>query len=537
MNVAAPGIKRAESGTTSFSRFRSSLIAGAVSANDAQLVRTLDSLGPFATISPNQTAIAVRILRTYFLLRYADRLGTDLSAMLKFQTLGRIDTTNWYLPEFIRQRDWLRQRTAELGLAFKSYDGRMEEVTASGGDSIIAILTHSDVVDVEGQSWRYPAWEGRVVGDTVFGRGAMDEKGPIIPALYALAAIHDTQWRLPSTLKLLVSNGEETDWSEIQYYQERALMPQYTIGMDGTFPVTNGQKGVGLITLKSDSIAAPTRTGSWTITSLAGGSWVGTIPEEAKANLLTSTPIKTEVLRKMAVAWCVTHAPARMDISNAGDTIVVSAHGKGGHAAIPQNGHNALGDLTAFLGTLDLTMNQWGALTKFVGMHIGTETNGTSLGIAHSDSEMGDLTINLGVMRLDAGVPTAFINPRVPKGISSSQIDSIVWARADAFNSQYNANIQTRARSGEPHFVPADSKLVSTLLNSWQEVTGTERKPHVTGGGLQSRLFPGGVDFGPAMSIEEDRSHQSNEFMTINELKMIGELTISALINLLALPH
>jgi acetylornithine deacetylase/succinyl-diaminopimelate desuccinylase-like protein len=82
---------------------------------------------------------------------------------------------------------------------------------------------------------------------------------------------------------------------------------------------------------------------------------------------------------------------------------------------------------------------------------------------------------------------------------------------------------------GQPHFVPATGRLVSTLLKTWEEVTGTVKKPIVTGGGLQSRLFPGGVDFGPALSMDQDRSHTSDEYMTIDELKLIGELTVVAL--------
>ena len=177
-------------------------------------------------------------------------------------------------------------------------------------------------------------------------------------------------------------------------------------------------------------------------------------------------------------------------------------------------------------------MDQWGTLSSFIGTYVGTEYNGKSLGIAHTDSIMGELTNNLGVMNNSNGIPTALLNPRVPQGITSEQIDSIVKAKAEEFNQLHDTHITAKARVGKPHLVPAETKLVSTLMKVWNEITNKPKKPHVTGGGLQSRLFPNGVDFGPAFSQEEDRSHASDEYMTIYELKLIGELTIAALIEL-----
>jgi acetylornithine deacetylase/succinyl-diaminopimelate desuccinylase-like protein len=142
---------------------------------------------------------------------------------------------------------------------------------------------------------------------------------------------------------------------------------------------------------------------------------------------------------------------------------------------------------------------------------------------------MGQLTVNLGVMRTENGTPTAYLNPRVPAGITAEEMETRVKQKVAAFNQRTGAKITATVRMGQPHFVPASNKLVATLLKAWKEITGTARKPIVTGGGLQSRLFPGGVDFGPALSMEQDRSHASDEYMTIDELKLIGELTVAAL--------
>ncbi len=350
-------------GQKAFAIFRQAVAAAAKQNGDTSVAGIVTSLTPGKPVPVQHHAIASQLLRRYFLARYGERLGTDLSTLLTFCTEAQPNQENWYLPEFMRQRKWLEQKAAELGLAFKSYDGRVDEMTLAGGDSIIAILTHGDVVDVDGQTWSSPPWEGRVADGKVIGRGAMDDKGPIIPALYAIAALRDCGWQLSSTLKLLVANAEETDWSDVQYYLKNAPTPQYTIGMDGTFPVTHGQKAYALITFKSDSSNHKPSSAPWQLLSLSGGSSPGIIPEEGLAVLIAKRKKQTTKsnLETLAQKWCKAHPPAKILIEQAGDSFRLKAIGKGGHAAIPENGHNALGDLTAFLVTLDLEMDKWGA--------------------------------------------------------------------------------------------------------------------------------------------------------------------------------
>jgi len=76
--------------------------------------------------------------------------------------------------------------------------------------------------------------------------------------------------------------------------------------------------------------------------------------------------------------------------------------------------------------------------------------------------------------------------------------------------------------------VPAEGKLVSSLLAVWQEVTGTPGRPIAVGGGTEARLFPGGVDFGPTLSMEHYRGHGTDEYMTVGELHRVAELTVAA---------
>ncbi len=49
----------------------------------------------------------------------------------------------------------------------------------------VTIYNHLDVQPADGEGWRAPPFEPRVVGDRLFGRGATDDKGPALAALLA----------------------------------------------------------------------------------------------------------------------------------------------------------------------------------------------------------------------------------------------------------------------------------------------------------------------------------------------------------------
>ena len=375
-----------------------------------------------ASVSFDDPKLASCLLRRYVIAQYGKRMIDDLQALVRFQTFDVQGKENWDLPEFVRQREWLAAKARALGLEFKSYDGRMEEITLPGPKPVLALLTHGDVQGVEGQHWSSPPFEAKVVDGKIIGRGTEDDKGPIVAALYVMAALRDARWPLDSTLRLLVANGEESSWAEIPYYLERATMPDRTIGLDAAYPVTHSQKGYGILTFRAQPVAEP-RPGKWRLARMSGGSGMSIIAERGEA-LLERTGSAEEraaaldELSRAAAAWAKEHPPAKLAVSREGDLLKLAAEGHGGHSSVPTSGHNALGDLTAFLSALDLKMDSWGALAAFTGNAVGTETNGRSLGLGHRDAVMGDLTSNLSFLREDQGAPVSQINIRYPRGIA-----------------------------------------------------------------------------------------------------------------------
>jgi dipeptidase D len=512
----------AQTGPDGFRLFRQAVASSAKKAGDAGLASRLEALEPGKAVPAESSTLASCLLRRYLVARYGDRIVTDLQEMVRFRTYAEEGRTNWDAAEFGKQRKWLEGKAKRLGLQFKSFDGRVEEITLPGPKPILAVLTHGDVQDVQGQHWSSPPWEGKIVNGRIVGRGTEDDKGPIIVTLYSMAALRDAGWPLGWTLRLLVANAEESSWEEIPYYLERAPMPDRTLGIDANYPVTHAQKAYGLITFHAQP--SEKKGGSWRVVKMSGGSGNSIIPEGGEALVEWVGEGPQESLDQLAARWASQHPPAKLTVAREGNLLKLTAEGKGGHTSEPDSGHNALGDLTAFLSTLDLRPDAWGNLAKFVGTNVGLETDGRSLGLAHSHPVMGPLTSCLVFLMEEEGAPAARINIRVPAGIDQKQIEERVAEKVKG-----EKIVPVVQLFNQPHMVPAEGELVANLLAVWKEVTGTTGRPIAIGGGTQARLFKDGIDFGPAWPGVPYRGHGTDEYLTIEELHRIGELTVAAL--------
>ena len=119
-----------------------------------------------------------------------------------------------------------------LGFKTKNYDGYAGEVVFGTGKDF-AILAHLDVVPA-GNGWTHEPFGGEIDYDNkrIWGRGAMDDKGPAICALYAMKALLDEGFKPKRRIKLIVGCNEESGWECIKYYNAQADMPEQGFSPD-----------------------------------------------------------------------------------------------------------------------------------------------------------------------------------------------------------------------------------------------------------------------------------------------------------------
>lgn len=75
------------------------------------------------------------------------------------------------------------------------------------------ILTgHIDVVPAEDKNWKYPPFSGVIAEDAIWGRGAIDDKGPVAMMLMALKVFKEkySEQDLPFNISVLILSNEET---------------------------------------------------------------------------------------------------------------------------------------------------------------------------------------------------------------------------------------------------------------------------------------------------------------------------------------
>ena len=132
----------------------------------------------------------------------------------------------------------------EMGFKIKNVDNYMGWAEYGNGNEMVAVLGHLDVVPA-GNGWSKNPFSGDIENGNIHGRGAVDDKGPIIACLYALNAIKNSKLPLKRRIRILFGTNEETGSTDIKYYLDKdGEIPVCGFTPDGEFPLINGEKGI-----------------------------------------------------------------------------------------------------------------------------------------------------------------------------------------------------------------------------------------------------------------------------------------------------
>ena len=118
---------------------------------------------------------------------------TRYAESIRFRVIGHDDAaTNieQNKSELQRFHDWMRRSYPILAKTAKweTINGGSLLITIKGQNNGPAamFLGHLDVVPADDSAlWKYPPFEGRIVGDTLWGRGTLDDKNAVIALLEA----------------------------------------------------------------------------------------------------------------------------------------------------------------------------------------------------------------------------------------------------------------------------------------------------------------------------------------------------------------
>lgn len=381
-----------------------------------------------------------------------------------------------------------------FGFRTKNCNGYAGYAEAGEGDEMLGILTHLDVVPA-GNDWTYPPFGGEIHDGKLYGRGAIDDKGPAVAAIYALKSVLDSGAALKKRVRLIFGTDEESDWEDMKYYTEHEEHPTCGFTPDADFPVIYGEMGILQFDLVSDGDSEI--KGNF----IRGGEASNVVPDRCRAVMALK----------------------------AGGTEEIEEKGISAHASTPEAGENAISKVMERLyeikagGELDCSevMNR---LIDFYHDKIGFCLHGEKINCDLQDEPTGRLTFNAGVIDASDGKVSLSIDMRCPVSYSKEEI----LPRLEKEAGEYGFSIENIYYL-EPVFLDKNSDFIKKLLKVYGDATGDCREPLTMGGGTYARAMPNIVAFGPLFPGREAMEHRKDEFIFLDDLFQIVEIYAEAI--------
>jgi len=409
----------------------------------------------------------------------------------------------------------------ELGFITGDVDGYAGYAEMGEGEETLGILVHLDVVP-EGAGWTYPPFSGAVHDGKIYGRGAIDDKGPAIAALYAMKAVMDSEVCLHKKVRIIFGLDEESGWKDMEHYFKKEPMPETGITPDGCYPVIYAEKGIVDIAIKKSF--KPSNSAILRLSGIKGGERSNMVPDSCVSTFKLHG-LNEKVLVSAETFIAITGDDFQTSFDESG-ALTIKANGVSAHGSTPQNGKNAIAIMLSFLATLGYGESDMERYLDLLNDKICFDTKGIGLGIDCED-ESGELTVNLGTLEVNSDGGTALLNIRYPVTFSE---DSLLQKIKEALNDK-DLEISVKSRH-KPLYVPKDHPLVKTLLEVYKEQTGQNADAIAIGGGTYARALNNAVAFGAMFPGRPELAHQKDEYIEIEDLMLNAKIYAHAIAKL-----
>jgi succinyl-diaminopimelate desuccinylase len=392
------------------------------------------------------------------------------------------------------------------------------------GKETIGILTHIDVVPAgDLKDWKTTPFEMVEKDGLLFGRGVLDDKGPIISALYAMDAIRKLNMPIKKKIQLIIGTQEEVEWTDMYEYVKKYPLPDYGFTPDGQFPICNKEKGYADIVFNFLE-KCTSNTGSFEILSFQSGNATNSIPSTAKATLKGNL----EELQAMVETYIKENNDEKISLKLDGENIIVTAQGIACHSAYPQQGVNPIIMLGKFLNTLNLKENAGAKLVKFIAESC-YDYFGKGLGL-YSESEYLDgeymhrNVISPTVVKGENNVYDINLNMRPVYGTTIDGLKEILNKVCK------NANCTFEIEDFlAPIFISKEKPFLKIMEDTYNELSGLKNEFTLAHGTSYAKAMPNTVAWGPVFYEEDESCHIANEYMSVEKLLKATEIYAVAL--------
>ncbi|SMB84882.1 succinyl-diaminopimelate desuccinylase [Desulfonispora thiosulfatigenes DSM 11270] len=402
----------------------------------------------------------------------------------------------------------------ELGFKVENIDNYAGHIDYGAGEEIIGVLVHLDVVP-EGDGWTYPPYGSVVENGKIYGRGAIDNKGPAIASLYAMKALKDSGLSIKKKIRIILGTNEETNWKGIDYYLKKVKAPDMAFVPDANFPVIQGEKGILIFDLEKKLAQ---KEGSRL--KIKGGNAPNMVPDSCEASIQLSKSDQEVYQKRLSEV-----KEAKIEFKE--NELIIKTTGISAHGSTPEAGLNAISLMMTVLGELPLE----GEAKEFVDLYngkIGMGYHGENIGCALQDEVSGKLVFNVGMIDLDESKVKLTVNIRYPISYDSKRVYTGIQEKLKGTGLEI-----TPLEEKLPIYLPEDHELVQKLMAVYREQTrDMESKPLVIGGGTYARALKNAVAFGALFMGEEEVAHQKDEYIKIETLTKCAKIYAHAMYEL-----
>lgn len=185
--------------------------------------------------------------------------------------------------------------------------------------------------------------------------------------------------------------------------------------------------------------------------------------------------------------------------------IRVTACGTSKHSAAPHGSVNAIHELCLFLENMTALSENDRQLFAKIGK-LTREYDGAEVGIAYRDEVSGQTTCAGTVLAMEEGHLSLTLNIRY--AITAKDQEDI--AALTAYGAANGIRFRLE-RNSRPGYFPKEHPAVDILTDVYNELTGSDAKSYVMGGGTYARKLPNAFSYGPGGIKESEEDKEARE--------------------------
>ena len=345
----------------------------------------------------------------------------------------------------------------------------------TNNDEYIGVVGHLDVVEA-GSGWSYPPFDLTLENGVLFGRGVLDNKGPAISTLYALAVLKELNIPLSKTIRILFGTDEESGSADIPLYLATEKPPIYGFTPDCKYPAVYGERGlvgIEIVTVMPEKELKQ-------ISNFKGTFTRSSVPDHLEVTLKNGEEILIEGKR----------APS--NAPEMGENVLTK------FAEIATNEHFFTGELADYFSWLATALH--------------LKHDGSGLGIDFSDQASGKLMLTPYAFKIEKNKVHLTLSIRYPVSVTEENI-LVELKQHLPMDSQLQIIRKMPATS-----FPLDHPMLKIMQEVYEECTGMDGTPVTTTGATYARTMPNIVAFGPSFPGQKGIAHNKDEYMDLTDL-------------------